>query len=147
MRLWLALIAGLVLRGKFRVTRVMKLCKASGVSREALEVNLEAAVALAECDIGLQKFERAVATLTPHILAASNHPQGRQVPRDAVARPHLAWAIPGNHRRPEPLRGLRPRYARGFRYLANLAHIHGVRGELVEARRAMAAQCGARTER
>src|SRR4051812_39796730 len=69
MRLWLALIAGLVLRGKFRVTRVMKLCKASGVSREVLEANLEAAVALAEWDIGLQKFERAVTTLTPHILA------------------------------------------------------------------------------
>src|SRR5690242_4402103 len=63
-RLWLGLFAGLFRRGKFRVMLVMKLCKASGVSRRALEANLEAAVALAERDIGLQKFERAVATLT-----------------------------------------------------------------------------------
>ena len=74
-RMWLGFLAGLFLRGKFRVTRVMKLCKASGVSREVLEANLEAAVALAEWDIGLQKFEQAVTTLTPHILAASNHPK------------------------------------------------------------------------
>ena len=39
---------------------------------------------------------------------------------------------------------MRPHFARGFRYLANLAYVHGVRGELAEARRAMAAQCGAR---
>ena len=32
-RLWLGVIAGLFLRGKFRVTRIVKLCKASGVSR------------------------------------------------------------------------------------------------------------------
>ena len=37
-RMWLGLMAGLLLRGKFRVTRVMKLCKASGVPREVLEV-------------------------------------------------------------------------------------------------------------
>jgi putative glycosyltransferase (TIGR04372 family) len=143
-RVWLGLVAGLFWRGKFRVMRVMKLCKASGVSRETLEANLEAAVALAERDIGLQKFERAVATLTPHILAAANHPK--------AAKCHglrsLAHIWHGHYLETiDDLKRceiLRPRYARGFRYLANLAYVHGVRGEMTEARRAMAAQCGAR---
>jgi putative glycosyltransferase (TIGR04372 family) len=37
---------------------------------------------------------------------------------------------------------VRPRLARGFSYLANLAYVHGLRGEVVQARHAMAAQCG-----
>src|SRR5262245_37209941 len=61
-RLWLGIHGCFLLRGKFRVTRLVKLCLSSGVSRATLARNLEAAVALAERDIGLQKYERAVAT-------------------------------------------------------------------------------------
>src|SRR5262245_2574384 len=74
-RLWLAARGAVTLRGKFRVSRVVRLCLASGVSRRTLARNLEAAVALAEKDIGRQKFEQAVATLTPHIDAHPEHPK------------------------------------------------------------------------
>jgi putative glycosyltransferase (TIGR04372 family) len=143
-RLWLAVCAVLVLRGKFRVTRIVKLCRASGVGRAPLERNLEAAVALAERDIGLQKFERAVGTLTPHIEAASDHPKAAKChglrSLAQIWHGHYLETIADLDRCAE----LRPRYARGFRYLANLAYIHGVRGDVEAARRAMAAQCGAR---
>ena len=142
-RLWLGFIAGVFLRGKFRVSRVVKLCRASGVSRTTLERNLEAAVALAERDIGLQKFERAVATLTPHIESAPLHPRAAKChglrSLAHIWHGHYLETIDDLNR----CAALRPRYARGFRYLTNLAHVHGVRGELEEARTAMAAQCGA----
>lgn len=143
-RLRLGLLAGLFMRGKFRVTRVVKLCRASGVSRETLERNLEAAVALAEQDVGRQKFERAVATLTPHVEAAGGHPKAAKChglrSLAHIWHGHYLETIDDLNR----CAALRPKYARGFRYLANLAYVHGVRGELDEARRAMAAQCGAR---
>jgi len=143
-RLWLAFCAVLILRGKFRVTRIVKLCRASGIGRAPLERNLEAAVALAERDIGLQKFERAVGTLTPHIEAASDHPKAAKChglrSLAQIWHGHYLETIADLNRCAE----LRPRYARGFRYLANLAYIHGVRGEVEHARHAMAAQCGAR---
>src|SRR5262245_47382513 len=143
-RLWLGLLAGLLMRGKFRVSRIVKLCRASGVSRATLERNLEAAAALAERDIGLQKFERAVATLTPHIEAARDHPKAAKChglrSLAHIWHGHYLETIDDLNR----CAALRPRYARGFRYLANLAHVHGVRGEVEQARRAMAAQCGAK---
>jgi putative glycosyltransferase (TIGR04372 family) len=143
-RLWLAVVAVLILRGKFRVTRIVKLCLGSGVGRAALERNLEAAVALAERDVGLQKFERAVATLSPHIDAASLHPKAAKChglrSLAQIWHGHYLETIDDLNR----CAVLRPRLARGFRYLANLAYIHGVRGEVEEARRAMALQCGAR---
>lgn len=143
-RLWLALAGTLLLRGKFRVSRIVKLCRASGVPRAELESNLEAAVALAERDIGLQKFERAVATLSPHIDAAADHPKAAKChglrSLAHIWHGHYLETIRDLNRCAE----LRPRYARGFRYYANLAHVHGVRGEVAQARRAMAAQCGAR---
>jgi putative glycosyltransferase (TIGR04372 family) len=143
MRVWLGVLAGLFLRGKFRVTRVVKLCKASGVARATLERNLEAAVALAERDIGLQKFERAVATLTPHIESSPLHPRAAKChgmrSLAHIWHGHYLETIDDLNR----CATLRPRYARGFRYLANLAHVHGVRGEQESARMAMAAQCGA----
>ena len=143
-RLAIGLHAGLLLRGKFRVSRFVRVCLASGVPRAALERNLEAAAALAERDIGRQKFERAVETLTPHIDAAPDHPK--------VAKCHglrsLAHIWHGHYLETiDDLRRcaeLRPRYARGFMYFANLAQVHGIRGEVQAARRAMAAQCGAR---
>src|SRR5439155_25958788 len=58
-RLSLGAWAVVAMRGKFRVARIVRLCLASGVPRSTLERNLEAAVALAERDIGRQKFERA----------------------------------------------------------------------------------------
>ncbi len=142
-RSWLAVSAVFRLRGKFRVARFVKLCQVSGVSRLVLEGNLEAAVALAERDIGRQKFERAVATLTPHIEAAANHPKAAK----CLGLRSLAHIWHGHYL--ETLQDLkrcaelRPRYARGFRYFANLAHVHGVRGDIEAARQAMAAQCGA----
>jgi putative glycosyltransferase (TIGR04372 family) len=143
-RLWLAFVAGLFWRGKFRVIRIVKLCRASGIRRSTLERNLEAAVALAEGDIGLQKFERAVATLTPHIEAAARHPKAAKChglrSLAHIWHGHYIETIDDLKRCAE----LRPRYARGFRYLANLAYVHGIRGELDKAREAMAAQCGAR---
>jgi putative glycosyltransferase (TIGR04372 family) len=144
MRLWLGIHAGILLRGKFRVTRVVKLCLSSGISRARLARNLEAAVALAERDIGLQKYERAVATLTPHIETAARHPKAAKChglrSLAHIWHGHYLETIDDLNRCAK----LRPRFARGFRYMANLAYIHGVRGELEEARRAMAAQCGAR---
>jgi hypothetical protein len=143
-RVWLAFVAVLILRGKFRVTQLVKLCRASGVGRATLERNLEAAVAFAELDVGLQKFERAVATLSPHIEAASLHPKAAKChglrSLAHIWHGHYLETIDDLNR----CAVLRPRYARGFRYLANLAYIHGVRGEVEQARRAMALQCGAR---
>jgi putative glycosyltransferase (TIGR04372 family) len=144
LRLWLAVWTGLRKRGKFRVACWVRLCLASGVSRTTLARNLEAAVALAEQDIGRQKFEQAVATLTPHIEAYPDHPK--------AAKCHglrsLAHIWHGHYLETiEDLKrcvALRPRYARGFKYLANLAQVHGIRGEVQLARQAMAAQCGAR---
>ena len=143
-RMWLGFLAGLFLRGKFRVARVMKLCQASGVSREALEANLEAAVALAES--GHRPAEVRAGGDHPDAAHPGRvqSPQGRQVPRAAVPgdiwHGHYLETIDDLKR----CAALRPSFARGFRYLANLAYVHGVRGELAEARRAMAAQCGAR---
>jgi putative glycosyltransferase (TIGR04372 family) len=36
---------------------------------------------------------------------------------------------------------VRPKLAQGFSYLANLAYVHGLRGDIAQARHAMAAQC------
>ncbi len=122
----------------------MKLCQASGVPRTVLERNLEAAVALAERDIRLQKFERAVATLTPHILIAGKHPKAAK----CHGMRSLAHIWHGHYRETvEDLNqcaDLRLSYARGFNYLANLAQVQGMRGQVKEARRAMAAQCGSK---
>src|SRR5262245_37751546 len=140
-RLSLAGWAVLTKRGKFRVSRLVRLCLASGVSRRTLTANLEAAVALAEHDIGRQKFERAVATLTPHIDAAPEHPKAAKChglrSLAHIWHGHYLETIDDLNR----CAALRPRYARGFKYLANLAHVHGVRGEIDAARGAMAAQC------
>jgi putative glycosyltransferase (TIGR04372 family) len=141
-RLWLAVWTGVTRRGKFRVSCWVRLCLASGISRSILVRNLEAAVALAERAIGRQKFEQAVALLTPHIEAHTHHPK--------VAKCHglrsLAHIWHGNYLETihdlKRCAELRPRYARGFKYLANLAHVHGLRGDVPAARRAMAAQCG-----
>jgi putative glycosyltransferase (TIGR04372 family) len=143
LRIWLAVHAGLMLRGKFRVTRVVKLCLASGVTRATLEQNLEAAVVLAERDIGSQQFERAIAILTPHIDAAGNHPKAAK----CYGMRSLAHIWHGNYRETiadiKRCAELRPKFARGFYYLANLAQVYGGRGETEEARKAVAAQCGA----
>lgn len=141
-RLWLAISCGLRLRGKFRVSRLVRLCLASGVSREVLARNLEAAAALAERDIGRQKFEQAVDTLTPHIDAAPDHAKVAKCyglrSLAHIWHGHYLETIDDLNNCAE----LRPRYARGFMYLANLAQVHGIRGEVECARRAMAAQCG-----
>jgi putative glycosyltransferase (TIGR04372 family) len=142
-RFWLVIHAGLFLRGKFRVTRLMRLCESSGVSRAALSSNLEAAVAMAERDLAHQKFEEAEALLTPHIEANPNDPW--------VAKCHgirsYIYSWRGNYLKMiEDLHRcekLRPSLAQGFNYLGCLAQIHGFRGEEEAARRAMAAQCGA----
>jgi putative glycosyltransferase (TIGR04372 family) len=114
------------------------------VPRQTLARNLEAAAALAERDIGRQKFERAVATLTPHIDEYPEHPKAAKChglrSLAHIWHGHYLETIDDLNR----CAALRPRYARGFKYLANLAHVHGVRGEVDAARRAMAAQCGAR---
>jgi putative glycosyltransferase (TIGR04372 family) len=141
-RVWLGFRAGLFWRGKFRVARVVRLCLASGVPRATLERNLEAAAALAERDIGRQKFEQAVETLTPHIDAAPDHPKAAKChglrSLAHIWHGHYLETIDDLNR----CAVLRPRYARGFKYLANLAHVHGVRGDVEAARQAMAAQCG-----
>ena len=85
-----------------------------------------------------------MATLTPHIEAAARHPKAakchglRSLAR--IWHGHYLETIDDLNRCTQ----LRPRFARGFRYLANLAYVHGIRGELEKSRRAMAAQCGAR---
>lgn len=143
-RLWLAAWGGFTLRGKFRVSRWVRLCLSSGVPRTTLQRNLEAAAALAERDIGRQKFEQAVATLTPHIEANPDHPKAAKChglrSLAHIWHGHYLETIDDLNR----CAALRPSYARGFKYLANLAQIHGIRGEVQAARRAMAAQCGAR---
>lgn len=140
----MALWAGLCQRGKFRVARIVKLCQAGGIPRSVLEKNLEAAVALAERDIRCQKFERAVAILSPHIERAGKHPKAAK----CHGMRSLAHIWHGRYRETvadlDDCAELRPCYARGFNYLANLAQVQGMRGEVEAARRAMAAQCGAK---
>ncbi len=88
-RLWLVIHAGLLLRGKFRVTRLTRLCELSGVTRATLSSNLEAAVAMAERHIGRQRFEQAEELLTPHIEANPNH---RRAAKCHGMRSHIyAW--------------------------------------------------------
>ncbi len=143
-RLWLGLLAVPLKRGKFRVTRIVKLCLSSGVPRETLARNLEAAVALAESDIHRQKFARAIATLTAHIDANPNHPKVAK----CLALRSEAHIWQGRYKETaEDLTrcgNLRPRYARGLHKLAGLAHVLGIRGEVEAARRAMALQCKAK---
>lgn len=144
LRLWLGVHACLRMEGKFRVTRIVKLCRSSGVSRATLERNIEAAVALAEHDIGWQRYDQAVAVLTPHIDANPNHPKIAK----CLGLRSLVHAWRGHQREAiddlTRCAALRPRYARGFRYFANLAQLHGIRGEVPEARRAMAGQLKAK---
>ncbi len=137
--LWLH--AWLFLRGKIRVTRIVRLCLSSGVTRATLERNLEAAVALAERDIGRQQYERAELMLTLHIDANPNHPKVAK----CLGLRSLTHIWRGNQRETisdlTRCAALRPSYAQGFNFLANLAQIHGIRGEVTEAREAMASQC------
>jgi putative glycosyltransferase (TIGR04372 family) len=143
---WLGIHAWLVLRGKFRVTRLVRLCLLNGVARSTLERNLEAATALAEWDIGRQKFERAVQLLSSHIDSAPQHPKTAK----CLGLRSLAHMWRGNQNDGvEDLSRcveLRPAFARGFNYLANLAQIRGMRGEVEQARAAMALQCEAPSE-
>ena len=140
----LAAHAVLLLRGKIRVTRFVRLCKSSGVSRATLERNLEAAVALAEWDVGRQKFDRAEALMTRHIDASPDHPRAAK----CYGMRSMAHIWRGNQKETiadlTRCAELRPSYARGFNYLANLAQVHGIRGEVAEARQAMAVQCKVR---
>jgi len=142
-RVWLGVGAGLFLRGRLRVSRIVRVCRASGVPRATLEKNLEAAVILAEGDVTRQHFERAVELLTPHIDSAPEHPRAAKC-LAVRSLPHI-WQ--GHHQATisdlNRCAALRPKYARGFSYLANLAQVHGFRGETDQARRAMATQCGA----
>jgi putative glycosyltransferase (TIGR04372 family) len=141
---WLGFVSLLLWRGRFRVARLVRVCEIAGVPRNRLARNLEASIALAERDIARQKFERAVELLTPHIEAAPEHP--------SVAKCHAirsqAHIWHGRYR--ETLDDLarcvelRPRYARGLNYMANLAQLQGMRGDVEDARRAMALHCGAR---
>ncbi|MBA4186962.1 MAG: hypothetical protein C0467_02985 [Planctomycetaceae bacterium] len=131
------------LQGKVRVTRIVRLCLSSGISRTTLERNLEAAVALAEWDIGRQKFDRAELLLSKHIDANPTHPKIAK----CLGLRSLAHIWRGNQLETiddlNRCADLRPTYASGFNFLANLSQIHGIRGEVAEARQAMAAQCGA----
>jgi putative glycosyltransferase (TIGR04372 family) len=131
----------LIMRGKIRITRVVKLCLSSGVKRETLEGNLEAAVALAEWDLTRQKFARVVALMTRHIDASPYHPK---IAKCLGAR-SIAHIWCGNQRETisdlSRCGTLRPKYARGFSFFVNLAQMHGIRGEEAEARNAMAQQC------
>jgi len=142
----LCLRAWLFLRGKIRVTRVTRLCLSSGISRSILERNLEAAVALAEWDIGRQKFARADQLLSTHIEANPSHPKVAK----CLGLRSLAHLWRGNQREAiddlTRCAALRPSYARGFNFLANLAQVHGIRGEVAAARDAMARQCKARSK-
>ncbi len=143
MRIWLGIMATLFLRSRVRVTRFVRICRASGVSRAELEANLEAAVALAETDIGRQRYDHAMKALTPHIETTTEHPRIAK----CLAVRSLAHIWNGRHQETvddlNRCAALRPTYAQGFNYLANLAQVHGIRGEVTEARQAMAQQCGA----
>ncbi|MCE9563655.1 MAG: TIGR04372 family glycosyltransferase [Planctomycetes bacterium] len=145
-RCLLAAHAWLLLRGKIRVTRVVRLCLSSGVTRATLERNLEAAVALAEWDIGRQKFDRAEALMTRHIDTNPNHPRAAKC-FGLRSLTHI-WRGNQNETIHDLTRcaALRPSYARGFNFLANLSQIHGIRGEVTEARDAMAKQCKVRRD-
>lgn len=142
----LAAQAVLRLRGRIRVTRFVRLCRSSGVPRAVLERNLEAAVALAEWDVGRQKFDRAEALMTRHIDANPDHPRAAKC-YGMRSMAHI-WRGNQNETIADLTRcgELRPCYARGFNYFANLAQVHGIRGDVAHARTAMAAQCKVRVD-
>ena len=133
---------GALLRGKFRVSRIVKLCRPAESRARPSSGTLRplspwpSATSACRSSSGRWPLSRRTSRRPPHPKAAKCHGL-RSLAH--IWHGHYLETIDDLNRC-----AASPALRRGFRYLANLAQVHGIRGELEEARRAMAAQCGAR---